>query len=283
MQRALDEAKVTLADIDAIAVTAGPGSGGRAARRGRRGQGVRAGRRQADLRRQPPRRARRRRHARARPAARAGDRAAGLRRALVAAAGRRHHGRRHAARRDHRRRGRRGVRQGGPAARHGVPGRAGHRPCGPRRRRRVDRVPARAHRAEGPGRAPVRLLLLRAEDRGRALGRGPRARRRAGAGGRRRGELPGRGLRRAHRQGDRRLPGERRARRWSSAAGSRPTRGCGCWPRNERRSAGIRVRVPRPRLCTDNGAMVAALGLAPGRRRRRARAGWTCRPTPPCH
>jgi N6-L-threonylcarbamoyladenine synthase len=24
--------------------------------------------------------------------------------------------------------------------------------------------------------------------------------------------------------------------------------------------AGIRVRVPRPKLCTDNGAMVAALG-----------------------
>ena len=25
-------------------------------------------------------------------------------------------------------------------------------------------------------------------------------------------------------------------------------------------TAGIRLRVPRPRLCTDNGAMVAALG-----------------------
>jgi N6-L-threonylcarbamoyladenine synthase len=24
--------------------------------------------------------------------------------------------------------------------------------------------------------------------------------------------------------------------------------------------AGLRLRVPRPRLCTDNGAMVAALG-----------------------
>jgi N6-L-threonylcarbamoyladenine synthase len=24
--------------------------------------------------------------------------------------------------------------------------------------------------------------------------------------------------------------------------------------------AGVRLRVPRPRLCTDNGAMVAALG-----------------------
>jgi N6-L-threonylcarbamoyladenine synthase len=25
-------------------------------------------------------------------------------------------------------------------------------------------------------------------------------------------------------------------------------------------AAGIRLRVPRPKLCTDNGAMVAALG-----------------------
>jgi N6-L-threonylcarbamoyladenine synthase len=27
-------------------------------------------------------------------------------------------------------------------------------------------------------------------------------------------------------------------------------------------AAGIRLRVPRPGLCTDNGAMVAALGAA---------------------
>ena len=32
-------------------------------------------------------------------------------------------------------------------------------------------------------------------------------------------------------------------------------------------AAGIRLRVPRPGLCTDNGAMVAALGLAGGRAR----------------
>ena len=58
---------------------------------------------------------------------------------------------------------------GGPpidrAARDGRPGR--------------DRLPARADRAPGPGRAPVRLLVLRAEDGGRPLGRGPPARRRA--------------------------------------------------------------------------------------------------------
>jgi N6-L-threonylcarbamoyladenine synthase len=44
---------------------------------------------------------------------------------------------------------------------------------------------------------------------------------------------------------------------------------------------GIRIRVPRPGLCTDNGAMVAALGselVARGRQPSR----WTCRPTPRC-
>ena len=48
-----------------------------------------------------------------------------------------------------------------------------------RRRRGRDRLPARPDRRPRPGRAPVRLLLLRAEDGGRALGRGPRAGRRA--------------------------------------------------------------------------------------------------------
>jgi N6-L-threonylcarbamoyladenine synthase len=32
--------------------------------------------------------------------------------------------------------------------------------------------------------------------------------------------------------------------------------------------AGIRLRVPRPKLCTDNGAMVAALGAEMVRRDR---------------
>ena len=54
---------------------------------------------------------------------------------------------------------------GGPyidrAAREGDPGR--------------DRLPARAHRAPRPGAAPVRLLVLRPEDRGRAVGRSARA------------------------------------------------------------------------------------------------------------
>ena len=48
------------------------------------------------------------------------------------------------------------------------------------------------------------------------------------------------------------------------------------------RSTASRVRVPRPRLCTDNGAMVAALGVAPGRGRTCPRAASTCRPTRRC-
>ena len=55
-------------------------------------------------------------------------------------------------------------------------------------------------------------------------------------------------------------PRARARRRWCSAAGSRPTPGCGRWPRSAAARRGIALRVPRPRLCTDNGAMVAALG-----------------------
>ena len=47
-------------------------------------------------------------------------------------------------------------------------------------------LPARADRRQGPRRPPLRLLLLRAEDRGGPLGGGAAAGRRAGAGGRRR-------------------------------------------------------------------------------------------------
>ena len=74
---------------------------------------------------------------------------------------------------------------------------------------------------------------------------------------------------------------ERGMTRWCSAAASRPTPGCERWPQERCTAAGITLRVPRPRLCTDNGAMVAALGahlLAGGASRRR----WTCRPTRRC-
>ena len=82
----------------------------------------------------------------------------------------------------------------------------------------------------------------------------------AGPGRRRRRVVPGGGLRRAHPQGGRRRRGrgdrghpDRRRRGRELPAARR-------WPRSAPRARGIRVRVPRPGLCTDNGAMVAALG-----------------------
>ena len=72
--------------------------------------------------------------------------------------------------------------------------------------------------------------------------------------------VPGGRLRRADRQGDRRLPGQRHR----DAGDRRRRRGQLADPvagRRERAEKyGITVRVPRPGLCTDNGAMVAALG-----------------------
>ena len=116
------------------------GRGDRGARPGRRahggrggGEGLRLRPRQAAVRGQPPGRARGRRPARARAAARALPGAAGLRRPLVAAARARHHRRGALARRDDRRRGGRGLRQGGPGARHAVPRRPADRPGGRRR------------------------------------------------------------------------------------------------------------------------------------------------------
>ena len=219
--------------------------GRRAAGRRRRRQGARARAGQAAVRRQPPGRARRRRPARARPAARArawrcwsrGGHSSLLLVEDVTA-------RRRAARRHHRRRGRRGVRQGGPAARPAVPGRPAHRPGRARRRPGAHRLPARADRPPGPGAAPLRLLVLRAEDRGRPLGRGARARRRAGAGAptsrrrsrRRSCDVLTRKARRRRAEPGRRRPADRRRRGGQLAAAGdgrgavppRPASGCAC-------------------------------------------------------
>jgi hypothetical protein len=65
----------------------------------------------------------------------------------------------------------------------------------------ADPVPARAHLAPRPGGAPVRLLVLRPEDRCIALGRDAAARRTRGAGERRGRFVPGGGRRCADRQG----------------------------------------------------------------------------------
>ena len=172
IERACETAGVALYDVDAIAVTSGPGPGRRPARRRRRRQGARDRPRQAAVRRQPPRRARRRRPARARPAAGAGVALLVSGGHSSAAAGRRRHHGGDAARRDHRRRGGGGVRQGRPAARAAVPRRPAHRPRGPLGQHGRHRLPARADLAARPGAAPLRLLVLRAQDRGRALGRG---------------------------------------------------------------------------------------------------------------
>ena len=200
----------------------------RAARRPRRGQGLRHGVGRAALRREPPRRARRRRHPAERPAP-ALPRAARLRRALQPARRAGHRGPGHAARRDDRRRGGRGVRQGRPAARAAVPGRPAHRPGRPRRRPRGGRVPARAHRPAGRA---VRLLLLRPQDRGRPARRG------AANGRARRCRWPTspRASRRPWSTCSPRRPCAPPASAgWTcccSAAGWPPTRGCGRWPRS---------------------------------------------------
>ena len=126
----------------------------------------------AVLRRQPPGRAPGRRRVRTRTAARVCG-AAGVRGPHPPAACAFARRADHRAGQHRRRRRRRGLRQGGAAAGPGLSGRQGPRRPGAHRRSRRDRVPARHDR---PGRRPVRVQLLRAQDRGRAL-RGESSRR----------------------------------------------------------------------------------------------------------
>ena len=128
IERACREAGVALRDVDAVAVTSGPGLAGALMVGRRLGQGPGARPRGAAARGQPPREPRRRRRGRARAAARAHPRPARLGRALLAAARPRRHLRRPQPRLDHRRRRRGGLRQGGPRARTALPGRPAHRP-----------------------------------------------------------------------------------------------------------------------------------------------------------
>ena len=247
----------------------------RADGRRRRGEGARRRARQAAVRRQPPRRPRRRRPAGARPAARADDGAAGLRRPLVAAA---------RARR-HRRRASRSARTIDDAAGEAFdkvarllglpfPGGPCDRPRGARRATAAAIAFPRGlsaphdlarHRYDFSF-SGLKTAVARWVERRRGDGR-------AGAGGRRRGELPGGRRRRAHPQGGRGVPRARRRGTCSRRRGRGRTRGCARWPQERCDAAGIVLRVPRPGLCTDNGAMVAALGAQlvaarpPGRRR----------------
>ena len=131
LDAALADAGVGWSDIDAVAVTKGPGLAGLPARRHQLRQGPRVRPRQAAGRRQPPRGPPLRRVA---PAARARRRRRSPEFPLVALdrVGRPHVPRRDARppdvsapRPDRRRRGRRGVRQGRPAARPRLSGRPG--------------------------------------------------------------------------------------------------------------------------------------------------------------
>ncbi len=125
----------------------------------------------------------------------------------------------------HRRRRGRGLRQGGPRARPALPGRAGDRQGGAGRRPDGDPLPARPDRPPRPGEAPLRLLVLRPQDRRRPVGRAAADRRGSGAGRGCRGQLPGGRLRRADGQDGRRRPAPGRQlhpdRRGGVAANSR--------------------------------------------------------------
>ena len=252
-------------------------AGRRAARRRRRRQGVRARARQAALRREPPLVPRRGRPARTRAARRAVRRAARVGRALVAAVRAAHRRRRdHRTRRDGRRRGGRGLRQGGPAA----------RVCrSPADRRSTGwRARATAHAIEFPRGMRDEGFAFSFSGLKTAVARWVEARQRsgrAGAGRRRRRQLPGGRRRRAHREG-----GARRAR-----AGRRAHR-----HRRRRRGQLAAARAGRGTLRGGRPAAARAPSRTVHRQRRdggRARratrrprrdpvARSTCRPTPRC-
>ena len=160
------------------------------------------------------------------------------------------------------------------------PSRAARTSTGPPRvATRRDRLPARSHPPPRPRAAPLRLLVLRAQDRRRAVGRGPAAGRGADRRRRRRRVVPGGRLRRAHPQGGRRRvqPRDRGHphRRWGR--GQQPAARHG-------RGARRRARHPGPRAATGAVHRQRRDGRRARRRARRAaavrRRRWTCRQTP---
>ena len=168
--------------------------------------------------------------------------------------------RRRAAGRDHRRRGGGGLRQGRPAARAAVPRRSAHRPGGARRGRGGRRLPARADRARRDlerHRFDFSFSGLKT-----AVARWVEARERAGE------PVPVADVAASFQE----AVCDVLVRKALDAATSQGIEdiliGGGVAANSrlramaEERAAavGIRVRVPRPGLCTDNGAMVAALG-----------------------
>ena len=135
---------------------------------------------------------------------------------------------------------------------------------GPGRGPGRDRLPPR--QVPGPD---LRLLVLRAEDRGGPLG--------GGAPGGRAQPVPVADVAASFqeavadvltRKAVRRLPGARRRAPGDRRRGGGELAAAGAGRGALRRRPGSRLRVPRPGLCTDNGAMVAALGAelaGPGR------------------
>ena len=236
IEAALAEAGVTLADIDAVAVTSGPGLAGALMVGVGAAKALAVSLDRPALRRQPPRRTHRRRHPRRlRPAAGVPDgRAPRQRRAHVAAARPRPDDRRRAARRDHGRRRRRGLRQGRAAARAAVSRGSRDRSGRGIRRSSRDSVPARPLARVGPRQAPLRLLVLGAQDGGRPLDRAAPGRRRAGARRRCRGVVPRGRRRRARDQGARRVRATTTCRDCCSAAESSRTAGCATSRSSER-------------------------------------------------
>ena len=144
-----------------------------------------------------------------------------------------------------------------------------------------DRLPARPHGAARHRAAPLRLLLLRAQDRRRPW---VEARARAGE------PVPVADVAASFQEAVCDVLTRKAvdaANSWCRPPGHR-WRGRGELPPTgvrrgaRRQSTGIRVRVPRPKLCTDNGAMVAALGAELVEPRRQPRPPSTCPRTRPC-
>ena len=170
-----------------------------------------------------------------------------------------------AARPDRRRRRRRGVRQGGPPARARLPGRSGD----PGRRRGRDA--ARRPLPAGLARRLVRLQLQRAQDgrpadRGRGPGRrGPAGRRPDGPALRRRpspsspgaSRTPSSTSSRRRRSGP---PARSGARSIVLGGGVAANAALRARIEGDAAELGLPLVVPRPGLCTDNGAMIGAAG-----------------------
>ena len=150
-----------------------------------------------------------------------------------------------------------GVRQDRPAAWPAIPEALHRQGC--HRRPQLCPVPARPHRPQGSGAAPLRFLLFRPQDRGGSLGRGQAARRARCPGCRCGGELQEAvcDVLSAKAMDACTATGASNLLIGGGVAANRRLRALLAERAGER---GISLRTPRPNLCTDNGAMIAVLG-----------------------